>query len=226
MLRFPLCKIAKGIPVCSHDSDKGLQCTLTLQYLCLKNFLPWLYILILKCAYVLQNIHTSSAFHIVEGCCCPFSNPGYAMSCLPVEPFSSASSENVHKAIIRMSVLFCDTLSQKGHLVSHMTILVPNLQITRSDIRPHIKWVVCLVIAYGHFTLPWGIVWVCMSPHTHFILPLPPPPPPQRVLMNRTSIAHQPMMAIKDCSSYCLQYSCKKNPVLHALQNVFILSKI
>ena len=22
MLRFPLCKIEKGIPVCSHDSDK------------------------------------------------------------------------------------------------------------------------------------------------------------------------------------------------------------
>ena len=65
-----------------------------------------------------------------------------------------------------------------------MTILVPNLQITRSDIRPHIKWVVCLVIAYGHFNLPWGIVWVCMSPHTHFI---PPPPPPPRALMKHTS---------------------------------------
>ena len=28
-----------------------------------------------------------------------------------------------------------------------------NLQITRSDIRPHIKWAVSLVIAYGHFNL-------------------------------------------------------------------------
>ena len=74
-------------------------------------FLPWLYILILKCAYVFQNIHTSSAFHIVEGCGCPFSNPGYAMSCLSVEPFSSASSENVYKAIIRMSMgLVCVVL--------------------------------------------------------------------------------------------------------------------
>ena len=63
------------------------------------------------CIYVLQNIHTSSAFHIVEGCCCPFSNPGYAMSCLPEEPFSSASSENVYKAIIRMSMgLVCVVL--------------------------------------------------------------------------------------------------------------------
>ena len=116
MLRFPLCKIAKGIPVCSHDSDKGLQCTLKMQYLCPKIFLPWQYILILKCTYVLQNIHTSSAFHIVEGCCCPFSNPGYAMSCLPVEPFSSASSENVYKAIIRMSI--CLVRVVLWHLVS------------------------------------------------------------------------------------------------------------
>ena len=29
---------------------------------------------------------------------------------------------------------------------------------------------------YGHFNLPWGIVWVCMSPHTHFI----PPPTPSK----------------------------------------------
>ena len=50
-----------------------------------------------------------------------------------------------------------------------MTILFLNLQIVRSDIRPHIKWAVSLVIAYGHFNLPQGIVWVCMSSHTHFI---------------------------------------------------------
>ena len=37
----------------------------------------------------------------------------------------------------------------------------PNLQFTRSDIRPHIKWAVSLVIAYGHFNLPQGFVWVC-----------------------------------------------------------------
>ena len=44
-----------------------------------------------------------------------------------------------------------------------MTILFLNLQLTRSDIRPHIKLTVSLVIAYGHFNLPWGLcdyVWV------------------------------------------------------------------
>ena len=85
-------------------------------------------------------------------------------------------------------MLLCDTLSQKGHLVSCMTILVPNLQITRSDIRPHIKWVVRLVTAYGHFNIPWGIVWVCMSPNTHFIAPHPSPPRAQMThLMKHTS---------------------------------------
>ena len=34
------------------------------------------------------------------------------------------------------------------------------LQITRSDIRPHIKWGVSLVIAYGYFNFPQ---WVNMS---------------------------------------------------------------
>ena len=91
-------------------------------------------------------------------------------------------------------VLFCDTLSQKGHLVSCMTILVPKLQITRSDI-PHIKWVVRLVTAYGHFNLPWGIVWVCMSPHTHFI-----PPPPSRAQMTHL---------MKHISNYFIKCACE-----------------
>ena len=45
----------------------------------------------------------------------------------------------------------------------HMTILCLNLQITRSDIRPHTKWAVSLVIAYGHFIFLGGLcgyVWV------------------------------------------------------------------
>ena len=92
-------------------------------------------------------------------------------------------------------MLFCDTLFQKGHLVSCMTILVPNLQITRSDIRPHIKWVVCLVTAYGHFDLPWGIVWVCMSPHTHFT----PPPSP------RTQMTH----LMKHILNYFIKCACE-----------------
>ena len=92
-------------------------------------------------------------------------------------------------------VLFCDTLSQKGHLLSCMTILVPNLQIIRSDIRPHIKCVVRLVTAHGHFNLPKGIVWVCMSPHTHFI-PAPPP---------RAQMTH----LMKHTSNYFIKCACK-----------------
>ena len=38
-----------------------------------------------------------------------------------------------------------------------------NLQVTESDIRPHIKWAVSLVITYGHFNLPQGFVWVCID---------------------------------------------------------------
>ena len=60
---------------------------------------------------------------------------------------------------------------KKGYSVPSMTILFLNLQIIRSDIRPHIKWAVSLVIAYGDFNLPQGIVSVCMSSHTHFITP-------------------------------------------------------
>ena len=36
-------------------------------------------------------------------------------------------------------VLFNNTWSQQGHSMSCMTILFPNLQITRSDIRPRTK---------------------------------------------------------------------------------------
>ena len=68
-------------------------------------------------------------------------------------------------------VLFIDTWSQKGHSVSCMTILFLNLQFTTSDIRPHIKLAVSLVIAYGHFSLLQAFVWVCMGLHIHFITP-------------------------------------------------------
>ena len=37
-----------------------------------------------------------------------------------------------------------------------------NLQIATSELRLHIKWVVSLVIAYGHFNFPNGFVWVHM----------------------------------------------------------------
>ena len=58
----------------------------------------------------------SFAFHIAEGCCDIFINPCYAVSCFPVEPFSSASSKNVYKTIVRMSMgLVCVVL---WHLIS------------------------------------------------------------------------------------------------------------
>ena len=44
--------------------------------------------------------------------------------------------------------------------MSCMTISFLKLEITRSDIRPHIKWVASLVIAYGHFNFPQVFVWV------------------------------------------------------------------
>ena len=43
------------------------------------------------------------------------------------------------------------------------------LQITKFNTRPHVKWVVQLGDADGHFNLPLGSVWVCMGKHTHFI---------------------------------------------------------
>ena len=55
--------------------------------------------------------------------------------------------------------------------MSCKTIPFLNLQITISDIRPHIKWAVSLVTAYGHFHLPQGFVWVCMGQYTHFTTP-------------------------------------------------------
>ena len=86
-------------------------------------------------------------------------------------PLITGTVYQVQLGTVSTFVLLKDTWSQQGHSVSCMTILFLNLQITRSDIRPHIKWAVSLVIAYGHFNLPQGFVWVCMSSHTHFITP-------------------------------------------------------
>ena len=60
-------------------------------------------------------------------------------------------------------VSFYNTWSQYGHSLSCMAIIFLNLQITRSDVRPYIKWTVSLVIAYGHVNLSQGFVWVCMG---------------------------------------------------------------
>ena len=55
-------------------------------------------------------------------------------------------------------MFFIDNWSQAGHSVSCMTILY--LQMITSETRPHVKWVVNLVIAYGHFNVPHVFVWV------------------------------------------------------------------
>ena len=44
--------------------------------------------------------------------------------------------------------MFNDIWAQKGHSVSCMTILFIKLQISKSDIRPHIEWGVSLVILH------------------------------------------------------------------------------
>ena len=43
-------------------------------------------------------------------------------------------------------------------------------KIPRLDIRPHVKWLVSLVIADGYLIFFMGFVWVWMV-HTHFITP-------------------------------------------------------
>ena len=79
----------------------------------------------------------------------------------PLLELNKASSSDGREMVWFM--LFNDTWSQEGHSVLCMTILFLNLQITRLDIRPHIKWAVSLVITYSHFNLPQGFVWVCMG---------------------------------------------------------------
>ena len=75
----------------------------------------------------------------------------------------SQSSHGERKVWVGLCCLMTSGLS-KGQSVSCMTILFfLNLQHTRSDIRPHIKWAVSLTILYGHFNIPWGVVFVCMG---------------------------------------------------------------
>ena len=54
----------------------------------------------------------------------------------------------------------------------HLWLLFLHLQITRSDISLHIKWVVRMVIAYDHFNLPQSFVWVYIGWYNHFIIHL------------------------------------------------------
>ena len=56
-------------------------------------------------------------------------------------------------------VVFKDTTPHQGRSVSFMTIHACKA-LTKSDIRPHVKWTVSLVIANGQFYLSQGFVWV------------------------------------------------------------------
>ena len=46
-----------------------------------------------------------------------------------------------------------------------------NLKITSQDIRPQIKCIINLVIAYGRFNLPQGFVWYVWVNTLDFITP-------------------------------------------------------
>ena len=68
------------------------------------------------------------------------------------------STVGIHSSVSVLEAFTCKQLlfvlftwSQYGRLAPRMTILFLNLQITGSDIRPHIKWAVSPVIADGHF---------------------------------------------------------------------------
>ena len=54
-------------------------------------------------------------------------------------------------------MLFNDTWSQYGHLVSCISIFLLCLQIIRSDLRSHIKWDISLVIVNGHLIFLRGL---------------------------------------------------------------------
>ena len=70
-------------------------------------------------------------------------------------------------------MLFNNAWSQKGHSASCTASYPLNLQITKSDIRPHIQWAVNLIIADNHFIiyLPQGFAWICMGQHNPFMNP-------------------------------------------------------
>ena len=112
-----------------------------------------------KCTCVVQNIHTSLALrstfwrvlmYIYQSWLRCVLLPSRAIY---VQPLLKMYTKQLLEWVWVWFVLFYDTSSQKGYSVPSTTILFLNLQITRSDIRPDIKWAVSLVIAYGLFNL-------------------------------------------------------------------------
>ena len=90
-------------------------------------------------------------------------NSGRHLESEAAKKFPTVVLDPENKSLCGQGLCLC-YLMTPGLMYDHNFL---NLQITRSDIRPRIKWAVSLVIAYGHFNLPQGIVWVCMGWHTH-----------------------------------------------------------
>ena len=78
-----------------------------------------------------------------------------------VQPLLKMYTKQLLELVWVWFVLLYDTSSQKRVFTATLTILFLNLQITRSDIRPDIKWAVSLVIAYGLFNLSLSTTFFC-----------------------------------------------------------------
>ena len=106
-----------------------------------------------KCTCVVQNLHTSLALRstLLKGADVYLSI--LVTRAIYVQPLLKMYTKQLLELVWVWFVLLYDTSSQKEYSVPSMTILFLNLQITRSDIRPDIKWAVSLVIAYGLFNL-------------------------------------------------------------------------
>ena len=85
-----------------------------------------------------------------------------------------------------------------------------NLQFTKSDIRPHIKCFVSLVIAYGYFNLPQGFVWVglCMSRYVQ-----------DYIIFHGQNICHLSDVLVQTCTA--LRHFVESRT--HLLQPILIL---
>ena len=62
----------------------------------------------------------------------------------------------------RFGLVLCSLMTPglSNDIRCHVWPYFSKSQITRSDIRPHLKWAVSLVTAYGHFNFSQGFVWV------------------------------------------------------------------
>ena len=92
-----------------------------------------------KRAYLLKNPPDliSIAFRIAEECCCQFSNPGYATSSFPAQPFSSASSQ-----VLKMYTVNQQILAAIKFGVSQNKVIYVNLAAIKFGVSPRPVYVV------------------------------------------------------------------------------------